>query len=102
MLSLRTPTPLVCFPAHMISLCRPHNLTAWDRLVLTQCPKFEFSLVVILNPLSPKIQIQILQSDVHTFLFSFLFFQSVLPLVINLVILITFTLDDLLMLLGEN
>ena len=28
--------------------------------------------------------------------------QSILPLVINLVILITFTLDDLLMLLGEN
>ena len=28
--------------------------------------------------------------------------QSILPLVINLVILITFTLDDLLMMLGEN
>ena len=28
--------------------------------------------------------------------------QSILPLVINLVILITFTLDELLMLLGEN
>ena len=28
--------------------------------------------------------------------------QSILPLVINLIILITFTLDDLLMLLGEN
>ena len=28
--------------------------------------------------------------------------QSILPLVINLVVLITFTLDDLLMLLGEN
>ena len=56
----------------------------------------QFSIVRSLNPLSPKIQIQILQTDLHTFLL------SILPLVINLVILITFTLVDLLMLLGEN
>ena len=91
----------------MISLCRPHNLNAWNRLVLTQCPRFEFSSVVILNPLSPKIQIQILQSDLNTFLLRIverIWFKikAFSLLVINLVILITFTHDDLLMLLGEH
>ena len=67
--------------------------------------KLQFSYF---NPLSPKIHIQILQTDLHTFLLGIvekiwfkikaLFF----PVVINLVILITFTLNDLLMLFGEN
>ena len=51
--------------------------------------------------------IQILQTDLHTFrlrIVERIWFKiiAILPLVINLVILITFTLDDLLMLLGEN
>ena len=49
---------------------------------------------------------QILQTDLHTFLLTIVernwFKISALPLVINLEILITFTLDDLLMPLGEN
>ena len=61
---------------------------------------------VTFNPLSPKIHIQILQSDLHPFLLRIVeriwFKIEAFSLVINLVILITFTLDDLLMLLGEN
>ena len=49
---------------------------------------------------------QILQTDLHTFLLTIVernwFKISALPLVINLEILITLTLDDLLMPLGEN
>jgi len=60
-----------------------------------------------LNPLIAKIQKQILQTDLHTFLIknsweNLVQDQSILPWVIKLVILITFTLVDLLMLLGEN
>ena len=63
--------------------------------------------VHVLNPLSPKIHIQILQTDLHTFLLSIIGriwfkIKAFSPLVINLIILITFTLDDLLTLLQEN
>ena len=64
-------------------------------------------LTCSLNPLTPKIQIQILQTDLHTFLLRIVEricfkIEVILPLVINLVILITFTLVDMPMLLGEN
>ena len=52
-----------------------------------------------------KIHIQILQTDLHTFLLRIverIWFKIPVPLIMNLVILLTFTLDDLLMLLGEN
>ena len=52
-----------------------------------------------------KIHIQILQTDLHTFLLRIverIWFMIPVPLIMNLVILVTFTLDDLLMLLGEN
>ena len=55
------------------------------------------------NPLSHKIQI--VQTNLHTFLLRTVervLDQSIVPLVINLVILIACTLVDLLMLLGEN
>ena len=57
------------------------------------------------NPLSHKIHIQIVQTDLHTFLLRTverILDQGIVPLVINLVILIACTLVDLLMLLGEN
>ena len=57
------------------------------------------------NPLRHKIHIQILQTDLHTFLLRTVersLDRSIVPLVINLVILIAGTLVDLLMLLGEN
>ena len=57
------------------------------------------------NPLSHKIHIQIVQTNLHTFLLRTVervLDQSIVPLVINLVILIACTLVDLLMLLGEN
>ena len=57
------------------------------------------------NPLSHQIRIQIVQTDLHTFLLRTverILDQSIAPLVINLVILIACTLVDLLMLLGEN
>ena len=57
------------------------------------------------NPLSHKIHIQIVQTDLHTFLLKTvkrILDQSIAPLVINLVILIACILVDLLMLLGEN
>jgi len=62
---------------------------------------------MVIIPLSPKIHIQILQTDLHTFLLGIverIWFKikAFSLLVTNLVILITFTLDDLLMLLGEN
>ena len=52
-----------------------------------------------------KIHIQILQTDLHTFLLRIverIWFKIPVPLIMNLVILVTLTLDDLLMLLGEN
>ena len=52
-----------------------------------------------------KIHIQILQTDLHTFLLRIverIWFKIPVALIMNLVILVTFTLDDLLMLLGEN
>ena len=52
-----------------------------------------------------KIHIQILQTDLHTFLLRIverIWFKIPVPLIMNLVILVTFTLDGLLMLLGEN
>ena len=52
-----------------------------------------------------KIHIQILQTDLHTFLFRIverIWFKIPVPLIMNLVILVTLTLDDLLMLLGGN
>ena len=48
-----------------------------------------------------KIHIQILQTDLHTFLLRIverIWFKIPVPLIMNLVILVTFTLDDLLML----
>ena len=57
------------------------------------------------NPLSHKIDIQIVQIDLHAFLLRTverILDQSIAPLVINLVILIACTLVDLLMLLGEH
>ena len=57
------------------------------------------------NPLSHQIRIQIVQTDLHTFLLRTverILDQSISPLVINLVILIACTLVDLLILLGEN
>ena len=52
-----------------------------------------------------KIHIQILQTDLHTFLLRIverIWFKILVPLIMNLVILVTLTLDDLLMLLGGN
>ena len=52
-----------------------------------------------------KIHMQILQTDLHTFLLRIverIWFNIPVPLIMNFVILVTFTLDDLLMLLGEN
>ena len=52
-----------------------------------------------------KIHIQILQTDLHTFLLRIverIWFKIPVPLIMNLVILVTLTLDDLLMLLGGN
>ena len=57
------------------------------------------------NPLSHKIRIQIVQTNLHTFLLRTVervLDQSIVPLAINLVILIACTLVDVLMLLGEN
>ena len=57
------------------------------------------------DPLSHKIHIQIVETDLHTFLLRTverILDQSIVPLGINLVILIACTLVDLLMLLGEN
>ena len=48
---------------------------------------------------------QILQTDLHTFLLRIverIWFKIPVPLIMNLVILVTLTLDDLLMLLGGN
>ena len=48
-----------------------------------------------------KIHIQILQTDLHTFLLRIaerIWFKILVPLIMNLVILIIFTVDDLLML----
>ena len=69
----------------------PHNMDT-----------FYGPLSICINPLSPKIQIQILQTDLHTFLLRIverIWFKTkaFFLLVINLVIFITFTLDDLLM-----
>ena len=52
-----------------------------------------------------KIHIQILQTDLHTFLLRIverIWFKIPVPLIMNLVIIVTLTLDDLLMLLGGN
>ena len=52
-----------------------------------------------------KIHIQILQTNLHTFLLRIverIWFKIPVPLIMNLVILVTLTLDDLLMLLGGN
>ena len=52
-----------------------------------------------------KIHIQILQTDLHTFLLRIverIWFKIPVPLIMNLVIPVTLTLDDLLMLLGGN
>ena len=61
------------------------------------------------NRLTPKIRIQILQAALHTFLKrirweNLMKDQSIYPVVIIniLVIVITFSLDDMLILLGEN
>ena len=61
------------------------------------------------NRLTPKIHIQILQASLHTFLKrisweNLIKDQSIYPVVIIniLVIVITFSLDDMLILLGEN
>ena len=68
---------------------------------------FPDSGIRFLNRLSPKIHIQSLQTDLHLFLLRIverIWFKikAISLLVINLVTLITFTLDDLLMLVGEN
>ena len=64
----------------------------------------ELHTLHVFNPLSPKIHIQILQTDLHTFLLRIvgrIWFKikAFATLVINLIIFITFTLDDLLTLL---
>ena len=61
----------------------------------------------LLNPLSPNIHIQILPTDLYTFPLRISWENltkdhSMLSLVIIALILITFTLDDLLMLWGEK
>ena len=60
-----------------------------------------------LNPLSPSIHIQILQTDLHTFPFrisweNLIKDQGIFSLVIILLILITFSLANLWISLGEN
>ena len=62
---------------------------------------------ILVNPLSSKIHIQILQTDLHTFPYRIswenLFKdQSIFPYVMILSILLTFFLDYVLMLRGEN
>ena len=63
----------------------------------------------MINPLSPKfyIHIQILQTDLHTFSLrisseNLIKDHCIFPLVIILLILITLTLDNVWILLGEN
>ena len=65
------------------------------------------SLAEILNPLSPNIHIQILQTDIYTFASriskeNLIKDQGIFSLVIILLILITLSLDIVWMLLGEN
>ena len=60
-----------------------------------------------LNPLSPNIHIQILQTDLYTFPSrisqeNLIKDQGIFPLVIILLILITLSLDNVWILLGEN
>ena len=106
---------LGCETTHMVHLgltikCHHHRSQSYrNHHPLLECLiQWVSCSSVYFNPLSPKIHIQILQTDLHTFLLGIvekswfkikaLFF----PVVINLVILITFTLNDLLMLFGEN
>ena len=62
---------------------------------------------LLVNPLSPSIHTQILQPDIHTFPLrinweNLIVDQSIFSLVIILLVLITFSLDLLWILLGEN
>ena len=64
-------------------------------------------LQLSLNPLSPSICIQILPTDLNTFPYwisweNLIEYQSIFPLVIILLILVTFSLDCVLIMLGEN
>ena len=55
---------------------------------------------VWVNPLSPDIHLQILQTDLHKFPLKISWDQSIFPLVINFLVLITFSLY--IEMLGEN
>ena len=55
---------------------------------------------VRVNPLSSNIHLQILQTDLHTFPLKISWDQSIFPLVINFLVLITFSLY--IEMLGEN
>ena len=66
-----------------------------------------FMLLLRLNPLTPSIQIQILQTDLHTFPVrncrkNLIKDQGIFSLVIILAILITFSLDNVWILFGGN
>ena len=61
----------------------------------------------MINPLSPNMHIQILQTDLHTFSLrisreNLIKDQSIFSMVIILLILITLSLDSVWILLGEN
>ena len=61
----------------------------------------------LINPLSPNIDMQILQTDLHTFPLRISWENlkkddGILSLVITLLILITLSLDNVWILLGEN
>ena len=91
--------PLENYPTHYQN---EHFWMVTLRFVLSYVHINPFGFV---NPLSHKIHIQIVQTNLHTFLLRTVervLDQSIVPLVINLVILIACTLVDLLMLLGEN
>ena len=64
-------------------------------------------MLVTIDPLSPNIHIRILQTGFHTFPYgisgeNLLTDHSTFPLVVNQLILLTFSLVHVLILLGEN
>ena len=81
------------------------TLEGWTDVLYMVC--FWFFGSILLNPLSPNIHIQILQTDLYTFASriskeNLIKDQGIFSLVIILLILITLSLDIVLMLLGEN
>ena len=72
---------------------------------IPRCPCWR-ELTLLVNPLSPNIQIQILRTSVHTLPYrigreNLIKNQSISPLFIILLILSTFFLDNVLIYLGE-